>query len=674
MAALELLANEFVVSVTTIAVWQSIGLALALGAVCLALGIGIARVVGLLAPDAPAGDTVGVGLASGLTVITALWAGVRSGGQSAFTPVAVGFAVAVGLSLVRRARTQTAKPASDPNFEPPGPLPSREPARRSLLVAAGMCGVFIVAIALLYGSTLAPSPRDGVQPVEFVDEAYYAVLARDLARTGMESNQSPSGFDVIPGAPKQVWYHWGEMWLSSAVMSAFGAEPMHAYFLIVLPLVLIASAAMAGTITRRIAGTNSRAAYALGFVSWLFLAPVPVIPGPFFSSWAVGMVFGVVTYGMGAVALLLAAYAVVTSDAVPPWPRAIFGGSAIGFIVPAHIAIAVLGTVTLVAAWALRALLSLLRTRQATTMQWTVNRTTLAAFAFVAAGLAWGLLTEHGLIGGTGTAVVSAFNSSWRDSVLITLLGAGVFWAIPVAWFLSKDRASPRAWLYVGTIAVLGAGAIGWGARLGEFTMFYLYFGAIAVIATPVAAIAVRMLWERLRGMAHPRLAVGLVVLLVIQLEVGALLTVFRLQLFGANTYEPIPQEIHEAIRRLPDGAKLAYTCQPYEEVGYGTPRLLSIDAHTGARIIPMCFEAETLSNLIGAEPSEDVENLFFERAPQRRLYPDLTAKPSPAAVEDFLREHGVGYIYVDAQHPNRLVDDARPLFSSGTFSILKLP
>ncbi len=59
---------------------------------------------------------------------------------------------------------------------------------RSIALAALGGGAFVVAIALLYGSTMAPSPRNGVQPVENRDEAYYAVLGRDLATSGTETN------------------------------------------------------------------------------------------------------------------------------------------------------------------------------------------------------------------------------------------------------------------------------------------------------------------------------------------------------------------------------------------------------------------------------------------------------------------------------------------------------
>ena len=72
-------------------------------------GVWIARFVGLLDAGAPAGETLGVGLTSGLLVLASWWAAIASGGRSSFTPVAVGFAVAIGLAAVRRWRRAIAE-------------------------------------------------------------------------------------------------------------------------------------------------------------------------------------------------------------------------------------------------------------------------------------------------------------------------------------------------------------------------------------------------------------------------------------------------------------------------------------------------------------------------------------------------------------------------------------
>ncbi len=200
MTALQLLATEFVITITNVDVWLSIGLALSIGAASWAFGTWVARTVGLLKPGAPAGETLGVGLATGLIVLAAWWAAIWSGGRSSFTPVAFGFILAMGLAVRRRLRdgrsliTDRARP--DRNRQ------GLYPRRSAALTAVGS-GLFVLAVALLYGSTIAPSPRDGVQPVENPDQAFYSVLGRDLATTGTESNLFASGFSDLPGLPSQ---------------------------------------------------------------------------------------------------------------------------------------------------------------------------------------------------------------------------------------------------------------------------------------------------------------------------------------------------------------------------------------------------------------------------------------------------------------------------------------
>src|SRR6266550_701253 len=224
-------------------------------------------------------------------------------------------------------------------------------------------------------------------------------------------------------------------------------------------------------------------------------------------------------------------------------------------------------------------------------------------------------------------------------------------------------------------MVILIGGAIAWGARLGDFTTFYLFFAGIAVIATPVGIIAVRSLWQRLRGTQHLRLAAGLLVICVLQLEVGAAIGIFRLQLFGAQVGQPpIPVDLLGAIKDLPPDAELAYGCRRFEEVAFGTPQLISIDLHTGHRGVPMCFTREVLSFLNGAELSDQVPSMNFQAAPQRTLYPDAATQPSSSAIASFLKDHGIEYIYADATHPNTLVNDAVPIATSGQTQLLKVP
>jgi hypothetical protein len=672
---LQSLAAEFAITVSNGEVWLSIGQALIFGGLSLLFGIWVARWVGLLQSDAPAGETLGVGLASGLMVLAAWWAAVASGGRSSFTPVAVGFAIAIALAVARRARhpavadTLASAPAGTDGTA------TRRSRRRSLILTAMAGAVFVVAIALLYGSTMAPSPRDGVQPVEFTDVAFYAVLGRDLATTGTETNLAPSGFSDLPGLPPQTWYHWGELWLASAVITVFGTAPIPARYLIVLPVLLLAAAALTGTLVRRMARTASRRAYLFGFLACLFLAPVPWIPGPHFSSWAVGLVFGITLYGLAAVAVLLALYGLaVLGTRRPTWALAGFAGSAVAFILPAHIVIALLGLVGLGSAWAIRNVRSVIAARRLPIVSQVWRRTIIAAGIALVATAVWGLVTGHGLGGSALSPGVSPFNASWRDSVVITILGAGLFLAIPIEWFVTRRKAPVQADIYLGTVVLLGAGAIVWGARLGDFNMFHVFYGGIAVFATPVAAVAARTLWGRLRETHHVRLAFGVLVLCVIQLELGVQGGVLRLGGFAPRDNERISVSLLGAIRQLPSDARLAYACRPFEEVSFGSPALLSIDAHTGRRVVPMCFQADSFSTLIGAKPSAQVPNAFLKWAPQRTLYPDASADPSSAAGAVFLKDSGIDYIYADARHPNSLVGDAIPIASSGEGQVLMVP
>jgi hypothetical protein len=663
---------EFAITIANGDVWLSIGIALLFGSGCWVFGTWVARTVGLLESRAPTGETLGVGLASGLMVLAAWWAAIWSGGRSSFTPVALGFAVAIGLALARRARRPADVEAAD-GATAPGP--SR---RKSLLLTALAGGLFIVAVALLYGSTMAPSPRDGAQLVENNDEAFYSILGRDLATTGTETNLLPSGFVELPGFPAQTWYHWGELWLASAVITFFGAAPLAARFFVVLPIVLLAAAALTGTLVCRMTGTGSRTTYLLGFFACLFLAPVPLIPGPFFSSWAVGMIFGITLFGLASVAVLLALYgAAVLGTRRPSLALGLFVGSAAAFSLPSHIVVAFLAVVGVGSVGTIRIVRTLQATQRLPVVSTIWRQTLSAAGVLLITTFAWGLLTGHGLGSsgsGGGAPVVSSFNESWRDSVVITIVGAGTFLAIGVAWFVVRGKSTLQADLYLGTMALLVAGAVVWGARLGEFTMFYFYFAGIAVFGTPVAAVAVRTLWERLRATRHRRVAAGLLILCIVQLEIGVVTGLVRLQGFGPYDYEPISISLLGAIRQLPPDARLAYSCEPFDEVAFATPRLLSIDAHTGRRVVPMCFEAEFPNTLIGAAPSTQVASQFFRGAPQSALYPDAAARPSSAAVGAFLRDHGIDYIYADAGHPNSLVDDAVPIATSGDAEVLRLP
>ena len=185
----------------------------------------------------------------------------------------------------------------------------------------------------------------------------------------------------------------------------------------------------------------------------------------------------------------------------------------------------------------------------------------------------------------------------------------------PWRWSIFRDRdelvsqttqgARPGRVIRLGTLIVLVGGAIAWGARLDVHHVLSVD-GGIAVIATPVAAIAIwSLLWNHLRTTRHLTLATALVVLALIQMEVGAWNVTTRLQVFGPHDYEPIAVTLLDTIRALPPDAKVAYACQPLDEHSFGVPQLVSIDAHTDHRVVPMRFEAEILSSLTGPKRNQ---------------------------------------------------------------------
>jgi hypothetical protein len=669
---LQTLADEFAITVSNAAIWQAMLIALLFAAVSFGVGVLVSRIVGLIRPGASAVETVGVGLAVGLIVLAAWWAALWSGGRSSFTPVAVAFAVAVAIGALSRLRDRDAPYSGDLTDEN-----GLSHANRSIrsMVAVVLCGgLFIVAAGLLNASTMAPSPRDGEQPVEFNDEAFYAILGRDLATSGTESNLTASGFSNLPGVPTQTWYHWGELWLASAVIALFGVAPVLARHIVVLPAVLLAVAMVTGVVVQRVTRTRSRGAFLFGFFVSLLLAPIPDIGGPFFAQFATGMMFGITLYGLSAVAVVVSLYAVaVLNDRPPTWAFVLFVSTIIAFILPAHLAVAILVFVGVLGIAAFRLGVTLATERRLYLPSPVSRRVLGTTGVLVLATVAWGVATGHAM-GAGGSTVVSPFNDVWRDSVTVSVLGFGALLSVVVAIPIVFDQDRLQVNLFVGTVALLIVGAIGWGARLGDFTMFYLFYAGIAVIATPIAAVAARTLWVWMQTTGHRPVAVTLAAICIAQLGFGLATNLTHMQRLGSVAYAPVPVALLDDIRQLPADAKLAYACGAFSESSLGVPQLGTIDAHTDRRVVPLCYNAELLSSLIGATLSDDVPNLNFALAPQRMLYPNKHADPSSAAVSAFMKDHGIDYIYVDAQHPNTLVADAVPVASSGSSAVLRVP
>ena len=639
-------------------VWQSILTAFLVGGICLVLGTWATRRVGLLDRDAPAGETLGVGLGSGLLILAACWAAVGSAGRSAFTPVAIAFVVALALGL--RASRGGARATV------PDTRPSRLPMIRALIAGSA----FVAVIGLIYGSTMAPSPRNGAQPVEFTDVAFYSSLALTLNRTGLESTSYPSGFDSIAGLPVQNWYHWGEIWIAAATIRLADLDPVLARHYVALPLSLLAAAALAGTLVRRMARTSSRRAFLFGAATLLVLSPLPLLPGALYGWWAVGLLFGISLYGMSVIPVLIG-LCLITGDDARLKSRAsqLFAGATLAFLLPTHIVVAVLAVVGIVGVFSVNMLTAVLQ-RKRTRIPEAWRGPLAATLAVGVATLGWGVATGHGLGGVATSASVAPFGRPWVEAIAFNTIAGGMLLAIPAAWWLTR-KASPRlAGVFLGVMGLVTAGAIAWGARFADFDMFHVFFAGVTVFAAPVAAAAVWMMWRRLRARGNVRLAAALLIFCTVQLEFGLIPTMTRLQLFGAGSSAAIPLDVLASIRALPADARLAYACLPDE----GAPALISIYAHTGRRVVPLCFEVDTWSPMLGASQTGAPENPAFRLMPQYDLFKDRSTPPSSPRIVAFMKEQGIEYIYADADHPNVLVPEAVPIARSGSAFVLRVP
>jgi len=364
----------------------------------------------------------------------------------------------------------------------------------------------------------------------------------------------------------------------------------------------------------------------------------------------------------------------VLGSRLPTWVLAAFAGSAMAMILPSHVVIALLGAIGLGSVWLVRVGRSLTATRRLPEIAPVWRRGFIASGIALVATVVWGFATGHGVVGSGVSPGITPFNASWTQTVAIVTLGAGVFFAIAIAWVAARRDSPMEADLYLGTGVILVAGALAWGARLGDYNTFHVFFAGIAVFATPAAAVAVWSIWRRSRASGRVALAIVVLVLCGIQLELGAALSYAQLLAFGPHEYAPVPEDMLAAITDLPPDAKLAYACQPFEELAPWDARLLSIDARTGRRIVPMCFEADFFGQLIGGQKSGDNPNPLFKWAPQRVLYPNANARPPATAVVAFLKANGIDYLYADAVHPNTLVPGATPVMTSGGVQIFRLP
>ena len=649
--------------------------------VALVWGTWAARRVGLLGTDARAGETIAVGIGSGVVVLASWWAALASAGRSSFTPAAVGFGLSIAIAVLRPSGAR----------HDPGTTGQTAWGSVGRVISTGTSGdwpmvrgmlagtAFLVVVAVLFGSSLAPSAHDGIQPLPFKDPAFYAVLGHNLATTGRETIFAPSGFVDLPGVPVQSWYHWGEIWLASAVSRLLGASPLDARYFVVLPVLLLATAGLAGTVVQRLTRPTSVGTFLFGFIACLLLAPVPWVAAPligeppFVATLTAGMLYGINTYGLAAVAALLAMYAwTVLHDRRPTWTLALFAGCVIALLWPAHIAIALLAAVGAAGVYAYHTARSVRAGSGLPRLATVWRRTMISVAGALVLTLAWGLLTGHEVPAGATSPFTGPFNGTWVASIVSVSVGAGALLAIPIAWLLTSDHQSAHANLYLASIVMVLAGAVGWGIRDGDFNQFYLFFSGLTVFAAPAGAVALWSIWSDARDAGRSGVALGVMTLCVAQMEFGLVVGIHRVVQFGPGS-SGAPLEILGAIERLPAGSKMAYACNPFDETTYGTPNLLSLTAYSGRPIVPMCFEVDQFGVMAGAEFDPDRAN-GDTWAPQKELYPSAGARPPEAVIGQFLDQHDIGYIYEDGDHPNVLDPGAIPIAASGDYQLLKLP
>lgn len=626
-------------------VW--IALALAVGAIAILVPLGVlaSRRVGILSAESDRLETFSLGLSVALVAFAAVWAAIASAGASVFAPSAVTVVAAIAIAPGR----PTLRPRLD----------------RPSVTAALWVVAFIVAIGFLYAATIAPSPRYGLQPIEFFDTGYYAVLGADLAETGRESIYSPAGFDQVSGVPPQTWYHWGELWLAASVIALTDISPLHARHLVVLPILLLAVASTVGSAVRHVVSRQSTEYVLLAAGAALFLAPIPVLHDPDIEWFARALVISITQYGLAVVVIAIAAHATVRHTAPTPTNRLLAAALGAAFMA-SHIGLAV----TALGAASILTLLYVVHGVWLAGPRRVAFRTSLAQTQLVwlamigsASTLVWGWGTGHGLGGLAPIEGIAPFDAAWARAIMETVVGAGVILAVPLAWLVTGNRTEGLHRLLVGAVLSVALGAAAWGVMVADLNSFHLFFGSIVTILTPAVAIASVALLHRLRARRRAALASVVLACVLGQTVIAALIAGLQLRGFGPLPYTPTPVAALEALRSLPPGSKAAYGCNPLENFAPWDASLVSLDAHTGVRMVPMCFMADRPRRILGRELDASIESPYFAIAPQRELYPELGASPSSEAVRSFLLANGVAYLFVDTAHPHLLVPDALPVF-----------
>ena len=484
-----------------VGVWTSIAIALLAVPVLTVIGIPIAQRTNLLdtATDGDAATTFSVGLSVGLIVVVAVWATLASGLRSVYVPVAAWLLLAIALGS--------------------GRVSVRLKFDRRALRAGAAVAAFIVAISLLYATTIAPSPRDGEQPVGFFDAGFYSALGADLAGGGAESVYGPGAVDEMgASAPPQTWYHWGELWLAALVIDVAAISPMDARHLVVLPILVLAAVTLAGALVRRVVSPRSTEFFLIGAACMLFLAPIPLIRDPDIEWFARSLVFGVTQYGLAVVVMLLGMHLLISGRFQPTTSAALVGAGLSSALIASHVGLAVVAGVGVLSA----AIVMTLADRHPTDLAREWLRPALILVASVLTTLAWGYATGHDLGGLGAMQGIGAFDAAWGRSLIGTLIGAGVVLIVPLVWLWAARGPDATRATVIGAVIATAAAAVAWGALVSDLNTFHLFFGAVLTILTPIAIVAGLSLLARARRERRVLASTLLLAAILGQATVGA--------------------------------------------------------------------------------------------------------------------------------------------------------
>ena len=89
--------------------------------------------------------------------------------------------------------------------------------------------------------------------------------------------------------------------------------------------------------------------------------------------------------------------------------------------------------------------------------------------------------------------------------------------------------------------------------------------------------------------------------------------------------------------------------------------------------MVPLCFQADIAAGMTGGTRDPAAISPTFLPAPQRELFPDASARPTPQQVRAFLQRQGVDYLLVDPDHPDELMLGGTLIAQESPYALFRL-